>query len=614
MSPTRHPLAGSLADTPSRPGVYLFKDDAGNVIYVGKAANLKNRLSSYFVDRSRLDPKTGVLVGRLAAFETVVTATEKEALILESNLIKRHRPRYNVILKDDKRYPSLRLNIRESYPALEVVRVIRDDGALYFGPYTSSTAVKNTLKVIDKTFKLRKCRGKRFRRRERPCLNYQMGLCLAPCAFDIPEEDYQAVIKEVVLFLKGRTSELLSGIKRDMARASREQLYEQAAASRDKMFAIEKILEKQVVATTDFADRDVIGLAENERFAVIVVLHVRGGLLVGTGLFPFERVLSPTDEILGSFIRQFYGANSFVPDEVLTGSAPAGRSLLAGELRRIKGRKAALVVPRRGEKKNLVAMAEENAARELENRVRQAESNRLSLETLRDKLKMDRLPETIECFDNSHLSGTGPVAAMAVFKEGRPAGDHYRRYAIRQVNSRDDYASMREVLSRRYGSDKNQADYPDLLLVDGGKGQLNIARAVIRELGLAGQFAIAAISKKNEQTGETGDKIYLPGRANPVKFARDEGGFLLLQHIRDEAHRLAVTYQKKRRKAAALTSSLDAVPGVGQRRKKQLLDHFGTMARIREAEVEELAALPGITKEMARAIKQVLGGARGPSE
>ncbi len=602
----RHPLADSLADTPAGPGVYLFRDAAGNVIYVGKAAALKKRLASYFAAPARLDAKTGVLVSRLASFETIVTASEKEALILESNLIKRHRPRYNVILKDDKRYPSLRLDPRQPYPALEIVRKIRNDGALYFGPYTSAAAVKHTLKVIDKTFKLRKCRGKQFRRRERPCLNFQMGLCLAPCAFDIPAAEYQAVVKEVTLFLRGRTSELLAVIKRDMAAAAADQRYEQAAALRDKMFAVEKTLEKQVAATTDFADRDVIALAENEQFVVLAVLHIRGGFLVGTGFFPFDRVLAPADEIMASFIRQFYAANSFIPDEILTGTTPAGRDLVAEELREVRGRKVSLVTPRRGEKMRLIEMAADNAARELDNRIRQAESNRLMLEGLRDRLRMDRLPEIIECFDNSHLSGTEPVAAMVVFKEGKPFSEGYRRYAIRQADTRDDYASMHEVLSRRYGGSDKDREPPDLLLVDGGKGQLNIAAAVIRELGLAGRFAIAAISKKNEQKNETEDKVYLPRRSNPVKFGRDEAAFFLLQRIRDEAHRFAVTYQKPRRKAAALASALDAVPGIGPKRKKQLLDHFGTVAAIREAEESELVELPGISPEMAQAIKRAL--------
>ena len=602
----RHPLADSLADTPAGPGVYLFRDASGTVIYVGKAAALKKRLASYFAAPARLDAKTGVLVSRMVSFETIVTASEKEALILESNLIKRHRPRYNVILKDDKRYPSLRLDPRQPYPALEIVRKIRNDGAFYFGPYTSSGAVKNTLKVIDKTFKLRKCRGKRFRRRERPCLNHQMGLCLAPCAYDIPAEEYQDVIKEVTLFLRGRTSELLAGIKREMGAAAADQRYEQAAALRDKMFALEKTLEKQVAATTDFADRDVIALAENEQFVVLAVLHIRGGFLVGTGFFPFDRVLAPADEIMASFVRQFYAANSFIPEEVLTGTTPAHRELVAEGLRAARGRKVAVITPRRGEKKRLIEMAADNAARELDNRTRQAESNRLMLEGLRDRLHMDRLPATIECFDNSHLSGTEPVAAMAVFKEGKPFSEGYRRYAIRQADTRDDYASMHEVLTRRYGgSDKDRA-LPDLLLVDGGKGQLNIAAAVIRELGLAGRFAIAAISKKNEQKNETEDKVYLPRRSNPVTFGRDEAAFFLLQRIRDEAHRFAVTYQKTRRKSAALASALDAVPGIGPKRKKQLLEHFGTVAAIREAEEAALAELPGITNEMAQAIKQAL--------
>ena len=602
-----HPLSEKLAGAAPGPGVYLFKDETGRVIYVGKAASLKKRLASYFVDRKRLDPKTGILVGKAVDFETLVTATEKEALILESNLIKRYKPRYNVILKDDKRYPSLRLDIGgQAYPALEMVRKINNDGALYFGPYTSSRSVRETLKLIDRTFKLRKCRDVRFKKRERPCLNYQMGLCLAPCCRDISENDYQEILKEVVMFLKGRRVDLVAKIKREMIQAASVQNFEQAARLRDKMFAVEKTLEKQAVVTTDFADRDVIGLAENERFSVFALLHVRGGFLVGTAFFHFEQALTPEPETIRSFLAQFYGKNSVIPDEVLTAVDPSDKELTASSLKETRGKKVHIIVPRRGEKKRLIEMAADNARKELADYMALSESNRRVLERIQKKLHMSTLPVVIECFDNSHLGGREPVAAMTVFVDGRPARERYRRYRIKQADSRDDYACMAEVLSRRFAKGREELLLPDLLLVDGGRGQLNIALSVLDTLGLTGRLCVAAIAKKNRDRGETEDKIYLPGRVNPVNFNSNDSSLFLLQQVRDEAHRFAVSYQKVRRGSRALQSALDTVDGVGREKKKALLDHFGSVENIRRADVEQLAAVPGISRKIAAGIKQAL--------
>jgi excinuclease ABC subunit C len=598
---------GASSDEGGKIRVYLIKDANGRVIYVGKAANLKKRLASYFVDRGRLTPKTGVLVDRMTSFDTLVTATEKEALILESNLIKRHKPRYNVILKDDKRYPVLRLDVAgQPWPVLEIVRKINNDGALYFGPYTSSRSVRETVKMIDRTFRLRKCRDARFQKRDRPCLNYQMGLCLAPCCRDFPESEYQEIVKEVVLFLKGRRTDLVAKIKQEMTQAAERQDFEQAARLRDKMFAVERTLEKQVAVTTDFADRDVIGFAENERFSVFALLHVRGGFLVGTGFFVFNRAMTPEPETFTSFMLQFYGKNSVIPDEILTAVAPADPDLVAASLREFRGKRVEVMTPQRGEKKRLVDMAEENAKKELADRMVQFESGRQVLERLQKKLHMTVLPGVIECFDNSHLAGTETVAAMAVFTAGRPDKDRYRRYRLRSTGSGDDYAGMAEVLSRRFALEVETPEWPDLVLVDGGRGQLNIALSVIETLGLTGRFGVAAIAKKKKEKGETEDKIYLPGRVNPVNFAADDPALFLLQQVRDEAHRFAISYQKVRRGAAAFRSALDAVEGIGPMKKKALLDHFGTMEKIRQAGIDELAAVPGISRKIAAGIRQTL--------
>ncbi len=435
-----------------------------------------------------------------------------------------------------------------------------------------------------------------------------MDLCLGPCCREISDNDYREVLNEVVLFLRGRTPELVAKIKHDMAAAADRQDYETAVKLRDKMFAIEKVIEKQVAVGTDFADRDVMGFAEDANAAMIVVLHVRGGFLVGTGSFAFDDVLSTPPEILSAFIRQYYEKDRFVPDEVLTGKAPADPELAEGDLRQLKGRKVRLAVPMRGEKVRLVAMADKNAEKELENRRMLAESRWRTLEQVRKKFQMTTPPQRIECFDNSNLAGTNPVSAMSVFVDGNSAKTDYRRYRIKTADSRDDYACMKEVLERRYGKPETASAFPDLLVVDGGKGQLRIAVDVLSALGLTGRFSVAAISKKDETKNETMDKIYLPGRANPVNFAANDSGFFLLQHIRDEAHRLAISYQKTRQKRGALASALDTVPGIGNQRKKQLLDCFGTIHKIRQADTAEIAALPGITETMAGEIKRVLLG------
>ncbi len=601
-------LKTRLTVVPDSPGVYLMRDETGRVIYVGKAFNLKKRLSSYFVKRERLDPKTGVLVSRMASFDTVVTATENEALILEANLIRRYKPRYNVILKDDKRYLSLRLDPGQPYPALELVRKRKEDGALYFGPFPSSRSVRETLKVVDRTFRLRKCRGKKFKTRSRPCINYQMGLCLAPCCRDVDAEEYNDIVKEVALFLRGRTSELIDKIKAEMQRASDAMEFEKAARLRDKMFAVERVTEKQVVVASNFADRDVIGMAEDEELTVLSVLNVRRGALVGTRFFSFAGVLSPPGETIRAFITQYYGDNRQLPDEILSCIEPSDVKLVRDHLREVAGRLVGISVPKRGKKALLVRMALENAKKELKARLSRARDELLTLERLQKKLALGNLPVRIECFDNSHLSGTGPVAAMSVFINGVPDKSGYRRYRILKAAPGDDYGSMFEVLSRRFSGPHRPDELPDLLLVDGGRGQLNIAVAVLKEVGLLGRFGVAAISKGEKSRGDLSDKVYLPGRRNPVGLLPDDPALHLLQRLRDEAHRFAVSYQRKKRGLAAIESVLDGIPGIGRARKRMLIERFGSVGALREATEDEIASLPGITASIAATIKERLAG------
>lgn len=603
-------LAEKLAGASGQPGVYLMKDRTGAIIYVGKAFNLKKRLASYFVKKERLDLKTGLLMERVADFDTIVTTTENEALILEASLIRRHKPRYNVLLKDDKRYPSLRIDPRQPYPALEIVRKTRPDGAVYFGPFSSSRAVRETLKVVDKTFRLRKCRGKVFKKRTRPCINFQMGLCLGPCFYDVPESDYAEAIRETSLFLKGRTSELVTEMRGRMKQAAENQEFEKAALLRDRLFAIEKVIEKQVVATPDFADRDVIAVAEEGRRSVVALLQVRKGVLSGTRYFHFEELLSPVADILTTFMMQYYTEPGRVPDEILSDGTPFGGSRIVAHLRDLSEKRVNLAVPRRGAKFLLIKMARENAQKELTAATLGERQHQKTLERLARKLGLSDVPARIACVDNSHLAGTGTVAAVVVFEDGVPQPSAWRRYRLTGVPAADDYAAMKQVLVRRFAVGTEDAGPVDLLLVDGGRGQLNIAAAVLQEAGLAGKTAVAAISKKDETKGETADKVYVPGRRNPVNIGPADPALFLLEQIRDEAHRFAIDYQRKERKRISLRSALDDIPGIGPQRKRMLLDRFGTMEGIRAASVEDLAALPGITGSMAGQIRDHLNRER----
>jgi excinuclease ABC subunit C len=604
-------LVEQLAHVTSQPGVYLMRDDQGLIIYVGKARNLKKRLQSYFQAGRPHDPKTTLLVTKVASFETLLTHTEKEALILESNLIKRHRPRYNVILKDDKRYPSLRLNVNDPYPNLTVVRKPQNDGALYFGPYASAGAVRQSIKFINKTFKLCKCRCGSMKKRARPCLNYQMGLCMGPCFQEIDPKAYREVVKEVVAFLRGRTPDLIRKIKNQMMAAAENQRFEQAAVLRDKLFALERTLERQVSVTNDFLDRDVVGIVVDEALSVVTLLRVRGGFLLGSRHFVFEEMLGSAEEQLGAFIKQYYAQAHRVPKEVLVSHVPADQALIEELLREKRRTKSSIVAPQRGDKQRLVEMALQNARQALIDHRRSGQDQTNLLQRLEMRLHLKRVPLRIECFDNSNLGGTEPVAAMVVFENGAPRPSAYRKFKLEAFGKPDDYAHMAEVLRRRFENEALAERPPDLLLVDGGKGQLNVAFDILNGLGLASAVDVASIAKKDPNAGEVQDRIFLAGRVNPVQFGRDQDLLHLLQRIRDEAHRFAITFQRQRRRRSALHSRLDDIAGIGPKRRAQLLKHFGGISRIGEASLEELQALPGISAQLARTIKTALAS-EGP--
>ena len=435
-------IKDKLAKVSSQSGVYLMKDTHGKVIYVGKARSLKKRLASYFArignSTSRTDMKTEILIRNISDFDTIITDSEKEALILESNLIKRYKPRYNVILKDDKRYPSLRLDIKDPYPNLSVVRKISKDGALYFGPFSSSVAVQKTLKIIHKTFGLRKCKQKDFNRRTRPCLNYQIASCLGPCCLKVDNKIYDDIVKEVILFLKGRTPDLIKKIKQEMICAANVHDYEKAAVLRDKMFALEQTLEKQVAVTNDFKDRDVLGIARSDENSMVTILFIRSGFLIGTRNFKFSKTMSTDPEIIGEFIRQYYDRTRFIPKEILAPKPLEDAFLTEEILSTIKGQKVKILSPKRGEKVRLIKMACQNAKNSLRELIADVSKDSQLLVRLQQRLKMDRFPFRIECFDNSNISGKDAVSCMVVFEKGKPKKSLYRKYRIKRAIAKDD--------------------------------------------------------------------------------------------------------------------------------------------------------------------------------
>jgi len=575
-------------------------------LYVGKARDLKKRVSSYFNRGAHRDLKTSVLTEKITGLDTILTRTEQEALILESNLIKKYHPRYNVILKDDKRYPCLRFDIKTPYPNLTVARKLQKDGALYFGPFASAGAVRETLKFIHRTFKLRKCKGRTLRRRERPCLNYQMALCLGPCSRSVSAAEYSAVVHEVILFLKGRMPELTRQVKEQMEAAAGRQDFEAAAAHRDRLFALQKTLEKQVATTVDLRDRDVVGMAREGRAALLMVFFIRGGFLLGNRPFYFPETLASDGEMVASFVKQYYENAPFVPKEVLLPLSPEDRDLLEEWLGEVKGEKAYIITPQRGEKARLVEMATRNAERGLAENLDADLDEEKMLDSVQKRLHLNKRPERIECFDLSSMAGAQGVGAMVVFEKSKPAPQAYRKYRIRRAPEADDYAMLREVLIRRYKEGDGKQRLPDLLVVDGGKGQLNMAVSVLKSLGRYGSFDLIGIAKKDPERGETEDKIYKPGRKNPLSLRKDPEVLLFLQRVRDEAHRYVIAYHRKRRMMTYRRSVLEGIPGIGARRQARLLKHFGSLKRIKAASFEELCAVGGMTRLAAETLFKTL--------
>lgn len=603
---TSDALLEKYRQAPHSPGVYLMKDKGGRIIYVGKAKDLKKRLSSYFIKKDHTDSKTLALLDMIQDFEVILTSSGHEAFILESTLIKEHAPKYNVILKDGKNYPLLRIDMNEDYPSIMRVRTMKKDQALYFGPYSSSLSVNRTLTQIQRMFRLRKCKNTQFKNRSRPCLNYQIKACLGLCCNKVSPEEYKKQVHDAILFLKGRSKEVLDVLKSRMMAYSASQEYEKAAQVRDTLAAVQRVMEKQVVVSPDMKDRDIIAFASDRGAMVITVMVVRSGYLIDTAHYPLDLGFKEPLEMLTGFLTDYYENLGSLPSSILLGHEVEALELFETLLSEKKQGRVSLHVPIRGGKKRLTDMAALNAEKALEKLLIKEDEEKAALMMLKELMSMDRLPERIECFDNSNLAGQDPVSAMVVFKDGQPHKEGYRKFILRDMDTPDDYAAMFKVLSRRFSKEPSEGSYPDLLLVDGGKGQLGMALAVLKDLGIEDEFMVAALAKKDEARGELYDKIYIPGRSNPLNTSQAVKALYLLQRVRDEAHRFAITFQRNRREKRAGLSFLDHISGIGPKKKKMLLMHFKGLKALRAASREDINALPGMTRSLTEKLYQAL--------
>lgn len=596
---------------PNSPGVYIMKNSQGKVIYVGKAVSLKNRVKSYFQTKRFDSAKTRALVKNIADLEYILTDNELEALILECNLIKKHRPKYNISLKDDKTYPYLKITA-EDYPRVLVTRKVYKDGARYFGPYTSATTLRETLELLKKLFPFRSCNQKSFTN-ERPCLNFHINRCLAPCKGKISKEEYQEIIRQVILFLEGKQEDIIIKLEKDMEKAAANLEFERAAQLRDQINGIKQIIEKQKIVSDIHVEQDVIAMARGFNEVCVQVFFIRGGKLIGRENY----FLSGTDEsergeILNSFLKQYYMEQDFVPKEILVETEISEAKVLEKWLSQKKGSRVYIKVPKRGERKELVDLVGKNALEalqkaELEKQQKKAMTEDAVME-LQKELGLPKPPLRIECFDISNTQGKESVASMVVFEGGKPKKDQYRRFKIKTVEGPNDFASMYEVISRRFrnareekqeaGKEGKFSKLPDLVIVDGGKGQLSAARKAMTEQGYA-YIPTYGLAEKEEL-------LFAEGKEDPIILPRDSKSLYLLMRVRDEAHRFAITYHRSLRGKRNLASILDDIPGVGEKRRQNLLKHFGSFKKIFEASIEELAQVKGVNQKVAETIYEYL--------
>jgi excinuclease ABC subunit C len=603
------------------------------VIYVGKAANLRTRVRSYFGSPSSMEGKTRALSESIADFEYVLTHTEQEALNLEAELVKRHQPFFNIRLKDDKHYPYLKVDLADPWPRVYITRRVEKDGARYFGPYANAGSVRRTLDLVNKLFPWRSCTKTITGTDPRPCLDYYINRCIAPCTSYCTKEEYDEVIRQVILFLEGRTDEVVRELRRQMQSESEAMQFERATRIRDQVQAVERVTERQAVASTKPADEDIFGLARGDDEAVVQVLFVRGIKMVGVDSFTLDGTKDEADgDVMASFVKQFYESATYVPKRVVVPVELPERALIESWLTDRRGTNVELLVPQRGEKRRLVEMATANARESLDMaRVKwlaDSGKTRTALEGLQEALDLPALPKRIECYDISNIQGTSSVGSMVVAIDGHPRPQEYRRFRIKTVEGANDFASMAEVLRRRFrrareqvlraagaqdpnlaaapgedgarrrGDDESFATLPDLVIIDGGKGQLAAVLDVMREMGVK-QIPAVGLAKQHEE-------IYVQDVSEPVVLPRTSQALYLVQRVRDEAHRFAITYHRGVRKKAGFQSALDTIPGVGPKRKKALLKKFGSVRGIRDAPVGEIASTVGFTAALAEKVKASL--------
>lgn len=641
-----------LNSLPHTPGIYLMKDAEGTIIYVGKAISLYNRVRSYFQESTDLSPKNRSMVAKIADIEFLVVRNEVEALVLESNYIKQYRPKYNVLLRDDKNYPYIKVALTEDFPRVYRVRSFHHDGNRYFGPYTNSGAVDTTLDLLNKLFAYRTCRydaslwapprtgeppeGWKQKLLSRPCTQYYIHRCIAPCVAYATREEYGAVIKQVILFLEGKHDEVIKDLQSKMEQAAENLNFEEAARLRDRIQAVERILEKQRIINTESQDdQDVIALASGDDETCALVFFFRTGKLVGREYFMMQGTRDSTPgEIMASFMQQFYETSPHIPGEIIVEVEPDDREVIQDWLREKRkniasaGRANAISIttPKRGDKVRLVEMVKQNANEVLEQQrikwLTDSQKTQMALEELQETLNLAAPPRRIECYDISNTQGTNSVGAMVVFEGGRAKNSEYRRFKIKQVEGANDVASHQEVLRRRFrkaagtstitntlDEDQMQHDWtlPDLVIIDGGRAQLNAALEVMNELKLDIPTIGVAKEEGSHTKLTTGEQIFVPSSPEPIILPRNSQGLYLLQRIRDEAHRFSITYHRSLRSKQTFKSVLDEIPGIGPKRKQALMKHFGSVRAISAASIEELAALDGMTQDAAEKVKEYIG-------
>lgn len=597
-----------LEPIPQSSGVYIMRKDDGTIFYIGKAKNLRARVRSYF-NGSDTRPFVHRLPKLLGTIDVLITNTEKEALILEATLIRKHKPRHNIALRDDKAYLQLRLDPKAAWPWVQIVRRRKKDGALYFGPYHSAHAVRETLKLLNRHFQLRTCRDTVLKNRSRPCLQYHIKRCPAPCVLEVDRDDYMQSVRQVRLFLKGRDTELVEELETQMFSASEGLNFERAARLRDQIHAIREVQERQQMVLTKEIDQDVFALFREGERLTIQLLIVRKGRMQGGETFHLADPAATDAELLSTFLIQYYQRGASIPREILLPLLPDGADAVEELLGEYADRRVYLKVPKRGDSANLVQTAYRNAEHQYQQHHVNQERNQQILSLLQEKLHLERFPNRIECYDISNFQGRAIVASMAVFIDGEEARKEYRTYQLQQ-DHQDDFAAMFEVITRRFRRvAAGEQDPPDLVVIDGGKGQLSSALSALEELGVESQVDIVSLAKsrtqrdgKSSTVTRTPERVFTPGRDRPIILKQHSDAIFLLQKVRDEAHRTAVNYHRKVRSRKTLRSGLDDIPGIGPKRRKALLKHFGSMRRIREASLEQLLEAPGISRYLAECI------------